>query len=157
METSSEQGSITGILTREHRRLDELWNQARSAFEGDAPGGARARMEAFGTALRDHIRDEEEILFPAFEERTGMSGGGPTMVMRMEHREMETHLDAIMVALEEGGDLAGVVERASEFFALLDSHDQKEERMLYPMMDRAFGQEQGAALLARTSLSARER
>jgi len=34
----------------------------------------------------------------------------------------------------------------------MESHDKKEEGMLYPMMDRAFGEEEGSTLLARTSL-----
>lgn len=28
------------------------------------------------------------MLFPAFEAATGMTGGGPTQVMRMEHQQM---------------------------------------------------------------------
>jgi regulator of cell morphogenesis and NO signaling len=95
-------------------------------------------------------------LFPAFEERTEMKAGRPTTVMRMEHRQMEALVQDMITTLGRGGDSARVVERANAFSSLMESYDKKEEGMLYPMMDRAFGEEERSALLARTSLGRRD-
>lgn len=148
--------SFSGLLSNEHHRLEALWTDARSTLENGAPVERTAPVEALGKELRRHIRDEEEVLFPAFEERTGMKTGGPTTVMRMEHRQMEALVRDMITTLGRGGDSAQVVERANAFSSLMESHDKKEEGMLYPMMDRAFGEEEGSALLARTSLGRRD-
>ena len=45
------------------------------------------RVWRFQDALLHHFAMEEEVMFPAFEARTGMTQG-PTAVMRSEHRQM---------------------------------------------------------------------
>ena len=51
--------------------------------------------EAFKGGLERHIRWEEDLLLPLWEDKTGMSDGGATFVMRREHRQIEEHLQAI--------------------------------------------------------------
>ncbi len=139
------EASLTDLLAAEHHRLEALWHHACTA-SGNA--AIDPTLAAFDDGLRRHIRDEEEVLFPAFEERTGMGPqGGPTAVMRLEHRQLETLLT----------DLTGPSEGAHETPAqasaalsrLLADHDAKEEGMLYPMMDRAFKAADKTALVAR--------
>ncbi len=152
MPSTPVEGSLSSALTSEHRRLDELWNETRRTVENDASAERITRLEAFGKELRRHILDEEEILFPRFEERTGTRAGGPTAVMRMEHRQMEALIQELITTLGKGSGPVQVAEQTKVFSSLMDGHDKKEEGMLYPMMDRAFGEVEGPALLAKTSL-----
>jgi regulator of cell morphogenesis and NO signaling len=97
------------------------------------------RFDHFASRLRRHIRMEEEIFFPAFEERTGMRGAGPTAMMRSEHRQIEAMLDRLTRATADPDRAAAAKALAVEtgqLFAFLQSHDRKEEGVPYPMADR---------------------
>src|SRR5262245_24577105 len=81
---------VLEALSWDHARLDALEAAAFGArSEGDFPAAFDIYAE-FALGLRRHIGFEEDLLFPAFESKTGMPPtAGPTAVMRMEHREIE--------------------------------------------------------------------
>lgn len=68
----------------------------------------------------------------------GMGADGPASVMRNEHVEIRRLMDAAMRALQDG-DAAGAAEAILGLVETLSAHNMKEERMLYPMTDRAVG------------------
>lgn len=77
---------------------------------------------------------EEEVLFPVFQAVSGMPPNtGPTAVMILEHREIERALEGIVVALEGGEAREPAV--MGDLLRLLESHNRKEEHVLYPMTD----------------------
>ena len=79
---------INDYMTRHHKECDAVLTRADEAAA--ASDWAAVERDA-GTFLREierHIETEETLLFPAFEERTGMTDGGPTATMRMEHEQM---------------------------------------------------------------------
>jgi iron-sulfur cluster repair protein YtfE (RIC family) len=132
--------SVTDFLQADHRRLDGLWEEQEKALRPGNLDQARSFFSEFSSGLRRHIHMEEEILFPAFEERSGMRGVGPTVVMRQEHWEIEALLEEISAALARAQSPAdafkAVRDQAQALKTLLRSHDQKEENVLYPMSDR---------------------
>lgn len=136
--------TVTDFLQTDHRRLDGLWEEYQRGLRSGNLAEAQTRFAEFALGLRRHIRMEENVLFPAFEERSGMRGMGPTAVMRSEHREIQALLEGIMGALAGAGDSAAapraVQEQAEALYALLQSHDDKEESVLYPMSDRMLGE-----------------
>lgn len=156
MQSTHVEGPLSVALTNEHHRLDSLWSEVRTNLENDISAERIARLQVFKKELRRHILDEEMTLFPDFEERTGMSGSGPTAVMRSEHRQLEALIEELIKTLGPHGDTAQAIEQANALSFLMDSHDKKEERILYPMMDRAFGEQKSSALLAKISLSRRD-
>jgi iron-sulfur cluster repair protein YtfE (RIC family) len=79
-------GAILEFMSHDHDRLDAIFAEFRK--EPDA-GKTRELFLQFDTGLRAHIVWEEEILFPPFEDRTGMRHTGPTAVMRMEHQQIK--------------------------------------------------------------------
>jgi uncharacterized protein (DUF2249 family) len=142
---------ITEALAWDHDRLDSLEQSAFEAFANGDAGSAQARWREFTLGLKRHIRFEEEILFPAFEEGVGISpANGPTAVMRDEHREIERTIDAIGLAFS--GDGAALPLR-TDLHRLLGQHNLKEERVLYPGTDQCLDPEERDALVARIQAS----
>lgn len=113
---------------------------------------AAVDLREFKAGLEQHIVWEKEILFPSFETKFRLPGE-PPKVMRWEHREIRKYLDSIakMLARDEFGT-------AKEEFGLLAvpcPHNQKEEGILYPMIDRFKGAEERAGFFARMSVRAK--
>jgi uncharacterized protein (DUF2249 family)/hemerythrin superfamily protein len=139
--------NVSDLLGRDHDRLDGLfWRATHLAKTGDYPA-ARASFHEFSHGLIQHIKAEENVLFPAFEDATGMTSG-PTVVMRAEHREIGRLLEQAQTALA-GNDGASFANLLAELGMVLAAHNQKEERILYPMTDRCLESDEEREELAR--------
>ncbi len=126
--------SIVQFMTFDHRRCDELYADAETAWnEGD---GERALelLRAFNLGMLRHLGMEENLLFPAFTEATGMVGG-PVQVMTMEHDQMRGALKQMMEAVESG-DSDGAFAVGDTMVILMQQHNVKEEGILYPMIEQ---------------------
>ena len=77
-------------------------------------------------------------MFPAFEQVSGMTGGGPTFVMRSEHEQMRGVLDQ-MAAAVAGGDVEEMLDLGDTLLMLVQQHNAKEEGILYPAADGMLG------------------
>lgn len=140
--------TVNEALSWDHDRLDALEGAAFEARAQGQPAEAAAIYAAFAFGLRRHIRFEEEILFPEFEEKTGHAADlGPTMVMRDEHREILDCLDRIQASIADPTSAAESVRHA--LHVVLGNHNLKEENIVYPMTDQALGPEARDALVAR--------
>jgi len=67
------------------------------------------------------------------------------VTMREEHREMEPIFDAMREAVA-ARDAAGYLSAAAQLVQILTPHNQKEETMMYPMIDDAMGPDTRALL-----------
>jgi iron-sulfur cluster repair protein YtfE (RIC family) len=128
--------TVAEIFGRDHRGLDGLLGAAERALGAGQPVRAGVIFSRFREGLERHIVAEEEILFPAFEELTGITCG-PTAVMRAEHAEIRALLGEIAACLQGAADPAASL---AALTALLLAHNGKEERILYPMTDRLAGE-----------------
>src|SRR5690348_904548 len=90
----SDARTISRFFQGDHDRLDALLQSFQTLKRHNFSKAKEAFMQ-FKSGLERHIRWEEEILFPLWEDKTGMSDGGPTFVMRQEHRRIEEQLRAI--------------------------------------------------------------
>ena len=136
--------TITDVLTEDHRYADNLFAAAaRHAAEG-VWNECEQQLALFRTALGSHMKIEEDVLFPAFEDATG-SKAGPTAVMRHEHQQMLTLLDQIGTALG-AHDPERFAALAQSFLTVLNMHSAKEENVLYPMCDRVVTTLDGVGL-----------
>ena len=131
---SPEAGPVE-FFTADHHACDDLWAAVETAAATRDVAATRAAFAAFAAATRRHFEMEEAVLFPAFEEETGMTMG-PTRVMRMEHDQMRGLL-ATMAMIED--DVDDLVEQGDTLLMLTQQHNMKEEGMLYPMTERALG------------------
>lgn len=118
------------FLTADHRACDALLGELRSAARAGDWAAARAALASLQHDVLAHFAAEEEILFPAFETRTGMSCG-PTRVMRMEHEEARELLQDLADAVADS-DADGVRGHGEALLILLQQHNMKEENILYP-------------------------
>ena len=132
---------VLEALAWDHDRLDELETTAFRLLEAGDVHAATETFSKFAFGLDRHIRFEEEILFPAFEDAACIpSHAGPTAVMRMEHVEIRALLWSIGAAVSRGG-APDLVTLRSRFHSILGSHNDKEEQVLYPSVDRMLGTE----------------
>lgn len=130
--------SIADYMAREHRQCDEAFARAEDAVAAGDWTAAQAAFEAFHGAMERHLALEEDKLFPAFEEATGMSGAGPTQTMRIEHEQMRRLFEEMKqaAAARERAQYLGLSET---LLLLMQQHNIKEESMMYPMLDEALG------------------
>lgn len=136
--------TISDFLAPDHKHCDELYAAAEAAVAAADWEDAAGDFRRFHDAMRHHFAMEEEIMFPAFEDRTGMRNG-PTAVMRSEHRQMNALLDqmAYAVAHQRQEDYLG---DAETLLLVMQQHNIKEEQMLYRMADRALAEEMDEVL-----------
>ncbi|NLD54067.1 MAG: hemerythrin domain-containing protein [Burkholderiaceae bacterium] len=143
---------IRAYMSADHRRCDAHFVAAEEAVLAGDWEAAGAAFRRYGDALDAHLAMEEEVLFPAFEEETGMTGG-PTAMMRAEHRELRSLVRRVQDALTHREVEAWL--GSSEMLRILaQQHDLKEEGVLYPMMDRALAGRQDELLPQIASLAA---
>lgn len=131
-------GLIT-FFSDDHRECDELWAAVEGAVTKADKAKAAALWSEFSKRLLKHLTMEEEVLFPAFEAKTGMKGG-PTAVMRSEHVQMRGVL-AEMERRVASGDLDGLLDQGDTLLMLIQQHNAKEEGMLYPMAEQVLGEQ----------------
>jgi hemerythrin-like domain-containing protein len=137
--------NVSEAFSWDHDRLDTLEIAASSSLEAGNFPEARRLYEVFRRGLNRHIRIEEEVLFPIFELRAGLPSGGPTSVMRAEHRQIRMYLEEISANLDLG---FGVVREPREALReMLSDHNRKEELVLYRNMDELLTAAEGDALV----------
>lgn len=88
---------------------------------------------------------EEEVLFPTLVSAGGPAG--PVQVMRMEHAQMNTLIEQLAVTLTHQ-DAQGYGGLSETLLIVMQQHNIKEERMLYPIADH-FLASQRETLLGR--------
>lgn len=135
--------SLAEALEREHREIDA----GVEAFQaGVAVGENRTEqlLAAIG-ALRRHIYLEEEFLFPPMRS-TGLMA--PVFVMVREHGEMWRTLDALVPLLAADASSPEVLSALSDLVSQLQSHNPKEEQILYPQADAVLDADAGERLAA---------
>lgn len=131
--------TISSFLTTDHRACDEEFASMENAVASDNWDDANQKFGKFKEDLLHHFAMEEKVMFPAFEDRTGMTQG-PTAMMRMEHDQMRQITDQLKADLDskDKDHFFGVSE---SLMMLMQQHNMKEEQMLYAMADAHLGAE----------------
>jgi hemerythrin-like domain-containing protein len=143
-------GSIKDFMGNAHRACDELFAAAEETASKNDWERARDLFDRFQRATLHHFKMEEDVLFPAFETRTGMSMG-PTQVMRGEHVQMRDLMQQ-MADAARSGDANAYLGHSETLNMLMQQHNMKEENVLYPMTDQALTGEQDDVLQAMQAL-----
>lgn len=134
-----EHGAIYALLGHAARRLEDLERL-------EEVQGLAGLVE---DVLVSHARLEDELLFPELEQHVGPVG--PLAVMRYEHTAIEDGLAAVAATSER----AEAVDRLRETLQLTHAHFAKEEHVLFPLAQRALGEDRLAELGTRWALARR--
>jgi iron-sulfur cluster repair protein YtfE (RIC family) len=134
----SEQRTITAFFEQDHDQLDDFFKTFQQLKRSDFPKAKEAFKE-FQVGLQRHIVREEDLLFPLWEEKTGMSEERPTVAMRADHRRIGQQLETIHGKVAAQNPDSDQEEQA--LLDLLGSHNRKEERALYPAIDQVANAE----------------
>lgn len=137
--------SVAEYLSWDHDRLDAILDTVRSRVYNAEWPYARRDYDEFARGLKRHIRLEEDILFPVFEDRVGPRGR--TTPMRDEHTQIRGALGSLHDAVSRA-DAAAFARSLSVLLALMRAHSLKEEEILYPA-DQMLSEPERAALVRR--------
>jgi iron-sulfur cluster repair protein YtfE (RIC family) len=135
--------TISVMFDEDHDRLDALFKSFQTLKRQDFTKASSAFVE-FKIGLQRHVVWEEDVLFPLWEKKTGMTEGGPTFVMRRDHREIGECLEAIHRKVQAQDPESDREEQA--LLDLLERHNMTEEQVLYPAMDRATSADEREAV-----------
>jgi len=132
--------NIKEFMAKDHKACDEVFAATENAVSSGDWEKAGQAFSAFIQAMDRHLGVEEQDLFPAFEEKTGMRSG-PTQMMRMEHDQMRSLFAEMQDALEQrqGDDFLSIAET---LLILMQQHNMKEEQILYSMMDQHLSEDE---------------
>ncbi len=139
-----------------HLRLGELFYEHQRALLDFDFRGALTRLEAYEAALLAHMRQEEELLIPLYGRRAEAPRGAAADFFLLEHEKMRRHLAHFREQLPK---LAGLTEPARALIKLLDQettykhivehHDERERRHLYPALELVTTEAEREELLGR--------
>lgn len=137
--------TVTEYMSEDHQAIDRLLAAAARAASAGDRADAEVQFAAYEERLKRHVRLEEELLFPLFAVRTGISGG-PTSVLREEHEELRR---VLAEAREAAVSMPAFAEALTGLGRMVGEHCVREERVLFPMLDRQLLPNERAALVAR--------
>jgi len=122
MTTINIEAGLAGFFAQDHRDCDSKWAELEGLLDSGNSDATNQAWKEFDDSMRRHFAMEEDVLFPAFDARSGMGGGGPTAMMRMEHQQMRGLLDQIGAAMREEGMLYPMAQNmlAGEWAALAE-------------------------------------
>jgi iron-sulfur cluster repair protein YtfE (RIC family) len=116
------------LLVSEHAFLRERLRQAMgAACTKTAKARTRDAVQALSRAAKQHMREEEAILYPVGERLFGPYGA--VFVLRNDHAAIEAKLSRSESTASR--KLAGWLESLAVH---LEAHLGREERVLFPMM-----------------------
>lgn len=128
--------TIGSYLGADHERCDALFVAACKAAAAGDWTRAGNDFAGFRHALERHLLIEERILFPAFERALGRAIP-PTAAMRAEHLRIRGVVQRLLNSLAER-DCAAFLGHADTLGVVMYQHSEKEEGVLYPMIERVL-------------------
>ncbi len=130
---------ISEVMGGDHQRCDALFADAEQQVSQGSWEQATTAHKAFINSMDHHLGMEEDILFPRFEQVSGMTMG-PTQMMRHEHQQMR-QLFVQMGAALESQSIDDYLGASETLLILMQQHNAKEEQILYPMTDDVLSAE----------------
>lgn len=128
--------TLSSYLMQDHERCNTLLRHTQHSVGASRWDDAKRHMAAFKYALERHLLIEERIIFTAFESALGRTVS-PTGAMRAEHvriRSVTQRLGDAVDALST----QDFIKHAEVLLLTLHQHSEKEDGILYPMIERVL-------------------
>jgi hemerythrin-like domain-containing protein len=139
-----------------HRELDERFFRHQVSLLDFNFRLALERLKIYESALLEHMRDEEEVLIPLYAERANPARGGAADFFLLEHEKMRRHLTHFREQLprlvelpEPSRALLKLLDQETTYKHIVEHHDEREERHLYPALERVTTVAEREELLGR--------
>lgn len=139
-----------------HRELNELFFRHQVSLLDYNFRTAFERLCEYESALLAHMRDEEELLLPLYGERASPARGGRADFFLLEHDKMRrllTHFREQLPRLYEMPEpsraLIKLLDQETTYKHLVEHHDEREERYLYPALEQVLTEVEGEEILSR--------
>jgi hemerythrin-like domain-containing protein len=142
----SSPGGVWELLSREHDRLDQLFERLLNALRADAREDALRLWAEFDDGLCEHMQFEEKVVLPAL--RTAEPREAASLAE--EHEQIRAKLAELGVAL----DLHEVrAETVADFVEQLRRHARRENGLGYQWAERHLDAEDRHALKHRADIA----
>jgi hemerythrin-like domain-containing protein len=155
MKKTASPNSFADVLAL-HRELEEMFYVHQRALLDFNFRGALERLAEYESALVAHMRDEEELLLPLYAERAEIERGGARDFFLLEHAKMRRHLahfrEQLPVLLElpePSRALLKLLDQQTTYKHIVEHHDEREEKFLYPALERVTTDGERTDLLRR--------
>lgn len=149
--------TISELLESDHVRLDDIADRMSRSISVDPMRGV-VLAHMFSAGIRRHVSAEEAVLFPAYEARLG-AASRQTAFMEREHRAILHYVERLLRAAERVLDTQHRDEGIEELLrthrglvGVLADHNEREERSLFPLLDRTLHQDDKREILRRLVL-----
>lgn len=139
-----------------HKQLDALFLEHQRGLLRLDLDTAEAALDEYAGALLAHMRDEEEFMLPLYGERVTPPVGGTVEIFLSDHLKLKRFLELFK---EEIAKIRGMedVERGVLFLIdsqhlfkrLLVHHDNRESKMLYPLLDQVTSESEREELFSK--------
>jgi hemerythrin superfamily protein len=124
--SKTRQNSITGFMSKDHSRLDYIFQEFRESKKAEE---SKQLFLEFKAGLERHIKWEEDILFPLAKKKMG--GDSPMIdELILQHSRIKGDLKGL--ASSAGAKDTGLEDDLEQ---LLAAHDKMEEEDMYPWID----------------------
>jgi iron-sulfur cluster repair protein YtfE (RIC family) len=147
-----------------HEQLDELFLEHQRALMRLDLDRAESLLGKYEDDLFAHIRDEEELMIPLYQQRAAAPIGAAAEIFLNEHEKLRQYMVLFkeeitkirkMDDLERGALF--LIDSQHLFKRLLVHHDTREKKMLYPLLDEVTTESERRELFARLQLSPESR
>jgi hemerythrin-like domain-containing protein len=142
--------TLTDCMSAHHQACDELYAEAEEAAQAGRWERCQAATSGFAAAVTAHFAAEENTLFPRCQAANPVARG-PVSVMLGEHQLMR-ELIAELERAAADGDADSWLAAGDTLVILMQQHNLKEERILYPLCDQAIPSAEALAEQLHTSL-----
>lgn len=148
---------LAELLEADHARLDAIADRMCESVRVD-PMRAVVLAHLFSFGMRRHVTAEEAILFPACQARLG----GPPQYMKVlqhEHRATLLYTDRLLFCAERVRSRSDRDEATEDLLrtrralgGVIAEHNEKEERLVFPLLDRTMREAERRVLLRKLVL-----
>ncbi len=130
-------------LNQIHLEMHDLFeNHQVAILKGDYTQ-ARAMLKTLGKALFNHMKEEDEILLPLYQQRAAQVHGGETEAFSSDHQKITEWFNRLVLRASRLSrsdsnwkEIIALFDDEAQFKKYMEQHSVRENRILYPELDR---------------------
>jgi iron-sulfur cluster repair protein YtfE (RIC family) len=141
-------------LNQIHRELDCLFFIHQVAVLKCDCVKARNSLNAYEEALLHHMKEEDEILLPLYQQRAVSIRGGDSEIFSLEHKKISEWLGRLKMRLSrlvppepDYREVIALLDDEAQYKKYMEHHSLREDRIFYPEVERVVDAKEKKQLL----------